>query len=376
MLSNTLRTICLALCLALSISHTGKAAPEPSTRNVDLVIALDVSGSMNGLIESAKQRLWDIVNDFGQATPQPVLRVAVLSYGNPGYGADTGFVRIDRPFTTDLDAVNQTLFSYQTNGGDEYVARAVHASVHQLDWNDSPDALRVIFVAGNEAATQDPIWSVDQVTRQALDRDIVVNAIYCGGPTDSDATSWQRVAQLTQGMYASIDQNAAALANIATPVDGEIARLNAELNNTYVAYGLKGRQRKENQLAQDQAVAAMSAPAAASRAVTKAGKLYDSRDWDLVDALGSGVALQDIPEEELPEPMQAMEDDEREAFVQQQTEKREDLKAQIGKLDRQRQQYIAEQRKRTGTDEGLDKAIQSGLRQVAEAKGFRFEDKN
>ena len=372
MLSTTLKALGLALCLSL----VSQATLAKATRNVDLVIALDVSGSMNGLIESAKQRLWDIVNDFGQATPQPVLRVAVLSYGNPGYGADTGFVRIDRPFTTDLDAVNQTLFSYQTNGGDEYVARAVHTSVHQLDWSDAGDALRVIFVAGNEAATQDPVWSVDQVTRQALDRDIVVNAIYCGGPSDSDATSWQRVARLTQGMYASIDQNAAAVANIATPVDDEIARLNAELNNTYVAYGHKGKERKENQLAQDQAVAAMSAPAAASRTVTKAGKLYDNRDWDLVDALTSGVALQEIPEEELPEPMQAMEDDEREAYVQQQAEKREDLKAQIGKLDRQRRSYIAEQRKNSGAEEGLDQAIQSGLRQVAETKGFRFEDED
>ena len=35
---------------------------EAQPRQIDVVIALDVSGSMDGLIESAKQRLWDFVN--------------------------------------------------------------------------------------------------------------------------------------------------------------------------------------------------------------------------------------------------------------------------------------------------------------------------
>ena len=80
------------------------------------VIALDVSGSMSGLIASAKQRLWDIVNQLGRAQPRPELRIAIVSYGNPEYGQDTGYVRIDLPFTSDLDAVNQTLFGFGTNG--------------------------------------------------------------------------------------------------------------------------------------------------------------------------------------------------------------------------------------------------------------------
>jgi hypothetical protein len=40
---------------------------QAPTRSVDLVLALDVSGSMLGLIDSAKQRLWEVVNEFNQA---------------------------------------------------------------------------------------------------------------------------------------------------------------------------------------------------------------------------------------------------------------------------------------------------------------------
>ncbi len=92
---------------------------EAQPRKIDVVIALDVSGSMDGLIESAKQRLWDIVNELGRARPQPELRLAILSYGNPEYGVQSGFVRVDLPFTSNLDAVSKTLFEFTTNGGDE-----------------------------------------------------------------------------------------------------------------------------------------------------------------------------------------------------------------------------------------------------------------
>ncbi len=44
-------------------------ALDPAT-DVDLVICLDVSGSMNGLIDSAKIRLWDIVNELAKLKGQ------------------------------------------------------------------------------------------------------------------------------------------------------------------------------------------------------------------------------------------------------------------------------------------------------------------
>src|SRR5688500_5960805 len=115
----------LALCAASTNAAADTVATEGARRDVDLVIALDVSGSMEGLIESAKQRLWDITNELAQARPVPALRVAILSYGRPSHGEQSGYVRVDLPFTPDLDAVNATLFAFQTDGGEEYVARAI-----------------------------------------------------------------------------------------------------------------------------------------------------------------------------------------------------------------------------------------------------------
>ena len=367
----------LAALAAFSIPCLGSAAdtlaPNEPRRDVDLVIALDVSGSMEGLIQSAKQRLWDITNELARARPVPALRVAILSYCAPKYGEQSGYVRVDFPFTADLDAVNATLFAYQTDGGDEYVARAIQTSLDSLQWSGKQDALRIVFVAGNESAEQDPRLALEQATGAAVRRGIVVNAIYCGGGNDADARGWQRVAASTNGIYASIDQQAAAVANVATPFDEKIAALNAELNGTYVAFGAGGVEGRANQVAQDSNAATMSPAAAASRTVAKAGALYRA-DWDLVGAVESGKKLADIPAAELPAEMQALPPVEREAYVREKAERREDLQRQIGELAASRSEFIKEQSESSAGATGLDAAILEGLREVAATKGFSFAE--
>jgi len=359
-----------AFCAACLSARAETIAADSARRDVDLVIALDVSSSMEGLIDSAKQRLWDITNELAQARPVPALRVAILSYGSPSYGEQAGFVRVDLPFTADLDAVNATLFAFRTDGGDEYVARAIQTSLDGLQWSQDPDALQIVFVAGNEGAEQDPQLTLERATAEAARRGIVVNAIYCGSDNDAAAAGWRRVATNTNGLYASIDQHAAAVANVATPLDARLAELNDELNTTYVAYGAAGERGRANQLAQDSNAAAMSPAAAASRAVAKAGELYRS-EWDLVDAVQSGKALAEIPAAELPAEMQALPPAEREAYVREKSERRDDLQRQVGELAAERGRYIAEQTVDVA-EPGLDAAILEGIREVAATKGFSF----
>ena len=81
----TRRWILLAfatLPLVGSLLHADE--PKASAKPIDLVLCLDTSNSMDGLIDSAKRKLWDIVNDLGRARPAPRLRVALYSSGNDG----------------------------------------------------------------------------------------------------------------------------------------------------------------------------------------------------------------------------------------------------------------------------------------------------
>src|SRR5262245_32943659 len=133
-------------------AESAPPAPAPAApgKAIDLVLCLDVSGSMNGLIESAKLRLWDIVNELARMKPTPNLRVALYSYGATPYPADKGWVRKELDLTEDLDNVYKMLNALSTNGGDEYVARVSQTAIEEQKWSADKDALRLIFVAGNE----------------------------------------------------------------------------------------------------------------------------------------------------------------------------------------------------------------------------------
>src|SRR5690348_15395301 len=116
------RTLCL-LTLALlpaaflaagSEPRAAAQAPKPAAgaKNIDLVICLDISGSMRGLVNSARVKLWDIVNELARVKPAPNLRVALYSYGGTaknGYDAALGWVRKDLDLSTDLDALYEKL---------------------------------------------------------------------------------------------------------------------------------------------------------------------------------------------------------------------------------------------------------------------------
>jgi len=55
----------IAVMLAGTVHAGSQQEESKQSRQIDVVLALDVSGSMSGLIDSAKQRLWDIVNELG-----------------------------------------------------------------------------------------------------------------------------------------------------------------------------------------------------------------------------------------------------------------------------------------------------------------------
>jgi hypothetical protein len=375
-MKGTMRRAALAAVLGIGMTAGAFAAEggAPARRPVDLAICLDTSGSMEGLIEAAKRKLWDITTELAKAKPTPRLRVALLTYGNDGHNAAEGWVRVDSGLTEDLDAISQRLFALRTNGGTEYVGRVIQTSLDRLDWTPSNEALKLIFVAGNEPASQDPQVPFQDACRRAIAKGIMVNSIYCGPAGNAEAAGWREVAVLADGRFASIDQDRGTV-EVATPYDTELQRLSAALSGTYIAFGTEGEAGKARQAAQDQGVAAMSAPAAAARAEAKASALYVNR-WDLVDAVRDrSVDLAAAKPAELPEAMRPMKPEERKAYVEAMAAKRADIQKEIGALTAKRQAHIAAERAKAGLkgDAAFDTAVKKAMREQAEKKGFSFE---
>lgn len=345
--------------------------PAPARKQIDLALCLDTSGSMQGLINAARQRLWEVVNELATAQPAPTLRVALLTYGSEGSEQD-GYVVVRTPFTTDLDLVSERLFALGTDGGTEYVGRVVKTAVERLQWS-GPDAAKILFVAGNESADQDRAAPFREVVKRAYGLGVRVNSIYCGDPDDGDAPLWREVAAVGQGRYAAIDHDRGVVA-VTSPFDADLAELSKRLNGTYLAYGEKAKESLERQSAQD-ANAAPSAPAAAGRAASKASGLYDNRGWDLVDkSREEGFDLEQVPVEQLPEEMKAMTPAQRKALLLQKTEERAALAAKVKELDAKRAAFVKAEMARQGLDDSkaLDRAIRDAVREQAAAAGFTF----
>jgi len=373
------RSIMLFAVAALSLSPTDGAAPLPQCRSenrvIELAICLDTSGSMDGLINSARQKLWTIVNDLAKAEPTPKLRVALLSYGNDGHNPENGWVKVETPFTEDLDTVSQMLFGLTTNGGTELVGRVVQTALQELDWHPSAGTLRMVFVAGNESADQDEQVAAHTICKEATKRGIDVNSIYCVyGDDDSEVRpGWRELARLGDGEFAMIDQDNGTSV-IATPYDQALIKLSAELNETYIPFGTAGQAGCANQTDQDANAVKLNSANAASRAATKAGKLY-SCGWDLVDATRTGkVDLAKVDEKDLPEDMRALSYAQRVAKIDAMQKRRMKVRSQINELDQRRQTLLTEELTRQAkTNIGsFDLAIRSAIRNKAEAVGFTF----
>jgi von Willebrand factor type A domain-containing protein len=371
-----LAAVALAAPVAFADGDGGAAKPPPPSaagRDVDLAICLDTSGSMDGLIDAARQKIWSIVNDLALAKPAPKLHVALLTYGNDGHPAELGWVRVDSPFTDDLDRISQQLFALTTNGGTEYVARVLQTAAG-LDWSRDPQALKLAIVAGNESAEQDPKVDFRTVCRQLVERGILVDSIYCGNPSDEIAPAWREVARCADGQFAAIDQQNGTV-TVATPFDAELATLSTSINETYLWVGKEGAAACENQKAQDSNAAGANAGAAACRALTKGGCAYVARN-DLVDAVKTGrLKLEDVKKEELPEKMREMTLEQKQKCLDEAAGKRAEIAKKIQSLGQKREGYVQEELKRQRKDNqhSFDRAVRDAVRRQAEAKGFTFE---
>jgi len=374
---NVLAVLCIGVALAIVCLADRVEAAEEQRPVVQIAILLDTSSSMSGLIDQAKAQLWRIVNEMAtarRAGSPPDLRVALYEYGKSSLPQKEGYLRMILPLTTDLDKVSEELFALKTNGGEEYCGMVIRMAVDGLQWSQSKEDMKLIFIAGNEPFTQGSVNYAD-ACKAAVSKGIVVNTIHCGDDRAGIEGKWKDGALLADGTYTCIDQNR-AIVHIDAPQDAEVAGLGAELNTTYIAYGAGGAESMARQAQQDANAASAAASVNVQRQVSKASAQYRNAGWDLVDALSqTGVSLEGIKAEDLPQEMRGMALEEKKAYVKAKTARRAEIQARIQQLDRERRQYVAEQMKKLpeSGEDTLDQAIIKVVRTQAAAKGFTFE---
>jgi Mg-chelatase subunit ChlD len=340
-----------------------RAAPR-----VDVAFVLDTTGSMGGLIEGAKRKIWSIARRIEEGRPRPDLRIALVGYRDLG---DDYVTRV-HDFSRDMDEVHERLMAFQASGGGdtpEHVSAAMGAAVQQLSWSQGP-ALQIIFLVGDAPPHVDYQDGHDyaRYAKTARARGIAVETVQCGGDPVT-ARFWQEIASLGDGHYARIDAQGGMPAMV-TPVDADLARLNGELAGTVVAGGSVAEQAKTSRRLEARAAmpAAMAAEAASYYAT--ADRLAE-RDLVSLSAEAQRNEVKKLADRpaEAPKALQGRSEAEALAYLKTQQEKRSQLQAQIGALQKQREDYLA---KAGSKKDGFDEQVVQALRDRAARQGIQY----
>ena len=371
----------LILSFSSPVNHKTETDHPKKIKNsskIQVAILLDVSNSMDGLIEQAKAQLWTMVNVMGKAkcngaTPQ--IEIALYEYGRDNNDLRKGYVKQIMPFTSDLDGLSQKLFQLSTNGGQEYCGYVIHTSLNELNWDTTSSNYKVIFISGNEDFLQGNI-SYTLACTEAKNKGVIVNTIYCGDRLQGIKEHWNLLGECGNGSFTNINSDARP-EDIPTPYDSTLITLNNKLNGTYLSYGYMGRSKKELQGAMDAANSNINSYAGVNRAVSKSSsKTYNNSSWDLVDAKAEdSKILEKVDLKTLPDSLQKKSKAELEVIVNQKSKERAGIQKEMQDVNKKREAYIAAEKIKKAKTGNHSQTLESEVEKIIREQATRFNMK-
>src|SRR6202030_1918945 len=144
-------TIILSASAMLSSSQPlfAKTAPTRQSKpHIEVCFVLDTTGSMGGLIEGAKQKIWSIANEMISAQPTPELKLGLIGYRD----RDDEYVVKSFQLTDDIDSIYGHLRDFKAEGGGdepESVNEALAEAIEKMPWSQDRKVLKIIFLVGD-----------------------------------------------------------------------------------------------------------------------------------------------------------------------------------------------------------------------------------
>lgn len=346
---------------------------------IEVVFVLDTTGSMSGMIQAAKEKIWSIATTLAAAESAPQIRIGLVAFRDRSDDYVTRVVDL----SSDLDNVFAQLMQFQANGGGdtpESVNKALHDAIHQISWSNNRNAYQVVFLVGDAPAHTDyqndvPFHETLAVAQQ---RGILVNTIQCGEERKT-RQQWQQIASLGGGEYLSVAQNGGAIAS-ATPFDSKLAELAHNLESTRLYYGDADKRKKleAKRKTSDELYSSAPKAALAQRAkfhTTVSGETNLLGESELLNDIEQGkVRLEDVDKDHLPAEISTLPEIEQAEFVQSQIALRQQLEEEITAVAEQRRAYLKE--KVADADDAaasLDYQVFDTLKKQAETKGLFYD---
>jgi len=364
----------LVFCAPAFAKDEVKKSARPQ---IEVCFVLDTTGSMSGLIEGAKQKIWSIANEIATAKPTPDIRFGLIGYRDRG----DQYVVKTFDLTNDVDAVYGQLQTFRAEGGGdtpESVNEALDEAVRKVSWSTNRSVLKIIFLVGDAPPHMDyanaPKYA--DVCQMAMKNDLIINTVQCGNLAETTPI-WQEIAKLSEGSYAAIPQSGNMVA-IATPMDTRLAELNRKIGTTLVAYGSTS----ERRFLYAKQAASEAAPAAASAdrlSFNAKGGVAVQGEGELLDSLASGkLKIESLKKDQLPAEMQKLGDKDLKAEIEKKQKERTELQTEIQQLSKTRDAYIAQEQKRLAAGDkadSFDQKVADMIHAEAAKKGIQYSAK-
>jgi Mg-chelatase subunit ChlD len=345
-----------------------KKAEKP---RVEVVFCLDTTGSMGGLLEGAKAKIWAICNQIAGGKPTPELKVGLVAYRD----RNDDYVTKVFDLTDDLDAVYSDLKKFQAAGGGdvpEAVNQGLDDAVNKVKWSQDRKTLRIIFLVGDAPPHMDYKDDVKypETCKKACEKGIIINAIQCGN--DAECTKfWKDICLKAEGAYANIAQDGGVAPVVSTPFDKRLGEINSELATNTLVYGKAEKQAGDQRKLEE--AKALPAPAAAERAGFAGKGPAAAPSFDLLEALKrKDVELEKMDKKELPQQLQGKTLDEQKEIIKKVEQKREELAKEAKELDKKRGEFIQDEQKKQGKKDGFDSQVLEMLRKQAQKTGIAY----
>ncbi|HEX8026909.1 MAG TPA: vWA domain-containing protein, partial [Vicinamibacterales bacterium] len=148
---------------------------------VEVAFVLDTTGSMGGLIEGAKRKIWSIATTIIDANPDAEIRMGLVAYRDIG----DDYVTKKFDLTTDIQDIYANLLELKARGGGDWpesVNEALYVAVDKLSWTKTGDICRIVFLVGDAPPHMDYADDVKfpDTCKLAMEKGILINTVQCG----------------------------------------------------------------------------------------------------------------------------------------------------------------------------------------------------
>lgn len=312
---------------------------------IQVVFALDATGSMSGLIAAAKDKIWSIAGSLAQTDDSLPIEIGLIFYRDKG----DAFITKKVPLTANLDDMYKELMQMEAKGGGdtpESVNQGLYEAVSQFAWNKDTAVYKAIFLVGDCPPHMDYREDVKytESCKLAKQHDIIINTILMGSNEEAKKI-WKELSVCNGGSFVQMDMKVNDIV-VSSPQDDSISMISDELDKQRIYYGTAAEKTMSTEkLSKSEYISSNSSKEVKAKRVSynisKTGKETYYGKKELVNDYKNGIIkIEQLKDNELPLEMRNMTPEQRKKYLDEKLAQRAALEKRLEDLGKDRQEYI------------------------------------